>query len=51
MLGMMSITVNRLIRRRMRVSIVLLGAFVLSDLVYRDRVDTLKGAAAGKGSS
>jgi small-conductance mechanosensitive channel len=33
MLGMMSVTANRLIRRRLRLSVVLLGAFVLSDLV------------------
>lgn len=32
MLGMMSFTVNRLVRRKLRLSVVLLGAFVLSDL-------------------
>jgi small-conductance mechanosensitive channel/CRP-like cAMP-binding protein len=32
MLGMMSVTANRLVRRRLRLSVVLLGAFVLSDL-------------------
>lgn len=32
MLGMMSYTVNRLVRRKLRLSVVLLGAFVLSDL-------------------
>ena len=33
MLGMMSVTVNRLVRRKLRLSLFLLGAFVLSDLV------------------
>ena len=33
MLGMMSITINRLVRRKLRLSIVLLAAFVLSDVV------------------
>ena len=33
LLGMMSVTVNRLVRRRLRLSIVLLAAFVLSDVV------------------
>jgi small-conductance mechanosensitive channel len=33
MLGMMSFTINRLVRRRLRLSVVLLVAFVLSDLV------------------
>ena len=33
MLGMMSVTINRLIRRRLGLSIVLLSAFVISDLV------------------
>jgi small-conductance mechanosensitive channel len=33
MLGMMSLTINRLVRRKLRLSIVLLTAFVLSDLV------------------
>ena len=32
MLGMMSITANRLVRRKLRLSIVLLGAFILSDV-------------------
>ncbi len=33
MLGMMTVTVNRLVRRKLRLSLFLLGAFVLSDLV------------------
>ena len=33
MLGMMSLTINRLVRRKLRLSVVLLAAFVLSDLV------------------
>ena len=33
MLGMMSFTTNRLVRRKLRLSIVLLTAFVLSDVL------------------